>query len=96
LQDFDLLIMDESLANVDEPTKEHIILNMKDMFPFRSFFYISHNVLEVSKFSKLIVLLRRPSKAPQAVCVRGQDYRKGVSLDKDALERTMLEVVRAS
>jgi len=32
LQDFDLLIMDESLANVDEVTKEHIILKMKTTF----------------------------------------------------------------
>ena len=31
LQEFDLLIMDESLANVDEPTKENIILKLKSI-----------------------------------------------------------------
>jgi ABC-type nitrate/sulfonate/bicarbonate transport system ATPase subunit len=96
LQDFDLLIMDESLANVDERTKEHIILHTKDMFPSRSFLYISHNVLEVSKFSDLIILLRSPRNTPQAVCVRGQDHREGQSVNSHDLERTMLEVVHAS
>jgi ABC-type nitrate/sulfonate/bicarbonate transport system ATPase subunit len=96
LQEFDLLIMDESLANVDERTKEHIILNIKDMFHARSFLYISHNVSEVSKFSDLILLLRSPLKTPQAVCVKGQDYRAGRSVNTNDLERTMLEVVHAS
>ena len=96
LQEFDLLIMDESLANVDERTKEHIILNTKDMFPARSFLYISHNVSEVSKFSDLILLLRSPLKTPQAVCVKGQDHRAGRSVNTNDLEGTMLEVVHAS
>ena len=50
LQDCDLLIMDESLANVDERTREKIILAIKAMFPERYFIYISHNVMEVAKF----------------------------------------------
>jgi ABC-type multidrug transport system ATPase subunit len=95
LQDFDLLIMDESLANVDERTKEHIILKTKDIFPARSFLYISHNVLEVSKLCKQILVLRSPLKTPQAVSVWGQNHRAGKSVDKKALERTMLEVVHA-
>ncbi|MCU0593100.1 MAG: ATP-binding cassette domain-containing protein, partial [Desulfobacterales bacterium] len=37
LQDFDLLIMDESLANVDEITREKIILKVKILFPDRCF-----------------------------------------------------------
>ena len=56
LQDFDLLIMDESLANVDEVTREQIILKIKDMFPEKGFLYISHNVLEVSRFCKEIIV----------------------------------------
>ena len=32
LQDFHLLIMDESLANVDEVTRERIILKIKDLY----------------------------------------------------------------
>ena len=39
LQDFDLLIMDESLANVDELTKEKIIQKIKEMFP-RSLLFV--------------------------------------------------------
>ena len=96
LQDFDLLIMDESLANVDEPTKEHIILKTKEMFPTGSFLYISHNVSEVSRFSDEILVLRSPHKSPQAVSVKGQDHRAGQSVQKKDLERTMLEVVHAS
>ena len=38
LQDFDLLIMDESLANVDELTKEKIILKIKDHVSGPQFF----------------------------------------------------------
>ena len=50
LQDFDVLIMDESLANVDELTREKIILKIKALFPERCFLYISHNVAEVARF----------------------------------------------
>ena len=49
LQDFQMLIMDESLANVDELTREKIILNIKALFPDKFFIYISHNIVEVSK-----------------------------------------------
>jgi ABC-type Mn2+/Zn2+ transport system ATPase subunit len=96
LQDFDLLIMDESLANVDERRREHIILRMKEIFPTQSFLYISHNVLEVSRFCKQILVLRSAHKTPQAVTVVGQDYRQGKSLEKKDLELTMLELVHAT
>jgi ABC-type Mn2+/Zn2+ transport system ATPase subunit len=95
LQDFDLLIMDESLANVDEVTKEKIILKMKTMFPRRCFLYISHNVVEVAKFCKQILLLRSHHKTPQTVSVVGQDYSNGMPLDRKDLEQTMLEIVNA-
>jgi ABC-type nitrate/sulfonate/bicarbonate transport system ATPase subunit len=96
LQDFDALIMDESLANVDEPTRQHIILEIKEMFPTKSFIYISHNVLEVSKFCDQIFVLRSAHKSPQAVCVVGRDHREGVPLKNRDLELTMLEVLHAS
>lgn len=95
LQDFDLLIMDESLANVDEVTKEKIILKMKAMFPQRCFLYISHNVVEVAKFCKQILVLRSLHKTPQTVSVVGQDYSNGLPLDRKNLEHTMLEIVNA-
>jgi ABC-type multidrug transport system ATPase subunit len=96
LQDFDLLIMDESLANVDEITKEKIIIKMKSMFPERCFLYISHNVVEVAKFCDQILVLRSHHKVPQAATLEGQNYKDDWSLDKKALEHTMLEIVNAS
>lgn len=96
LQDFDLLIMDESLANVDEATRERIILKIKAMFPQRCFLYISHNVVEVAKFCSQILVLRAPAKNPQIVCVNGRDHRDGVDLDPHELERAMLEIVHAA
>jgi ABC-type multidrug transport system ATPase subunit len=96
LQEFDLLIMDESLANVDELTREKIILKIKSVFPERCFLYISHNVAEVAKFCREILVLRSPSKAPQVVSVQGRDHREGAALDPGLLERAMLEIVHAA
>ncbi len=96
LQKFDLLIMDESLANVDEATREAIILKIKELFPRKTFLYISHNLMEVSKFCKTIHVLRDASKSPQAVRVGGLDYHAGRTLDPKRLEQTMLEIVHAS
>ncbi len=57
LQDFDVLIGDEILANVDEPTRNHILGTIKRYFPAKTFLYISHNALEVARFSKQILVL---------------------------------------
>jgi ABC-type multidrug transport system ATPase subunit len=95
LQDFDLLIMDESLANVDEVTKETIILKIKTMFPHRCFLYISHNVVEVAKFCNQILILRTHHKTPQTLSIRGRDYVKGIPPVSKDLENTMLEIVNA-
>ncbi|MCJ7773937.1 MAG: ATP-binding cassette domain-containing protein, partial [Desulfobacterales bacterium] len=96
LQDFDLLIMDESLANVDELTKEGIILKIKEIFPTVCFFYISHNVIEVSKFCKHIFVLRDTQKQPQIQMVKGLDYSRGQMAEKKDLEVAMLEIMNAS
>lgn len=96
LQDFDLLIMDESLANVDESTKEKIILKIKALYPERCFLYISHNVAEVSKFCKQILVLRSHHKDPQAVLLQGQDFNGRQSLKVRDLEQCMLEIVNAA
>ena len=96
LQDFHLLIMDESLANVDERTREKIILRIKDMFPDTYFLYISHNVIEVSKFCREILVFRNAQKSPQVVTVNGQDHKLGQTVAKDQLEQTMLEIMHAS
>jgi len=96
LQDFDLLIMDESLANVDEFTREKIILKIKDMFPEVCFLYISHNVIEVSRFCKHILVFRDNRKSPQIQMVQGQNYSTGQTIEKKDLELTMLEIMNAS
>jgi ABC-type multidrug transport system ATPase subunit len=96
LQDFDLLIMDESLANVDEMTREQIIFKIKEMFSDKSFLYISHNVLEVSKFCDEVLVLRASHKTPQVISIQGQGLASGQSLKKQDLELTMLEVVHAA
>ncbi len=54
MQRFDLLVMDEVLANVDEPSRERIISALKERFPDRTFLYVSHNVSEVAFFSRSI------------------------------------------
>lgn len=96
LQDFDLLIMDESLANVDEATREQIIFKVKEMFPQKSFLYISHSVAEVSRFCRNILVLRDFHKNPQILTIEGQDNLMGKPVVKKDLEQTMLEIVNAS
>jgi ABC-type multidrug transport system ATPase subunit len=96
MQDFDLLIMDESLANVDEVTREQIIFKMKEVFADKSFLYISHNVLEVSRFCDEILVLRTSLKTPQLIAIKGQDLAAGQSLDEKSLELSMLEIVHAA
>ena len=96
LQDFDLLIMDESLANVDELTREKIILKVKAIFPERGFLYISHNVAEVAKFCSQVLVLRSQCKTPQMVSLQGRDHREGAEPDSGLLERAMLEIVHAA
>lgn len=96
VQDFDLLVMDESLANVDEPMREAIILKIKALFPERCFLYISHNVSEVSKFCNRILVLRDAVKKPQALFVAGRDAADNRPPEAVDIEKTMLEVMNAS
>ena len=96
LQDFQMLIMDESLANVDEPTREKIIVGIKTLFPDRFFLYISHNVVEVAKFCRHILVLAASGKAKPASVVTGQDHHVDGTPDRGQLERTMLEIMNAA
>ncbi len=96
VQAFDVLIMDESLANVDEITKRDIILLIKNRFPERLFLYISHNVVEVSRYCKDILVVRRPAKKPQIMTVSGFDYLGDTEPDQEMLEKIMLEMMNAS
>ena len=96
LQDFDLLVMDESLANVDELTRETIILKVKSLYPDQHFLYISHNVVEVSKLCDQIVVLRGGERQPACSVIQGRNCMPEQQLERSQLERTMLEIVNAS
>ncbi|MEJ2640523.1 MAG: ATP-binding cassette domain-containing protein [Desulfosarcinaceae bacterium] len=96
VQDFRLLIMDESLGNVDELTRERILLNIKAMFPEVIFLYISHNVVEVAKFCDRILVLRGAHKRPQTMIIPGQNHCLEGEPDSQGLQKTMLEIMNAS
>jgi len=66
------------------------------MFPEKFFLYISHNVIEVSKFCKEILVFRSAHKQPQTILVEGQDHQLGKTLEKESLDRTMLEIMNVS
>lgn len=96
VQEFDALIMDESLANVDEVTREKIILSIKRLFSDKLFFYISHNVAEVARFCQDILVLRGSRRTPQAISITGQNQTGDDPPQQSGLEQTMLEIVHAS
>jgi ABC-type multidrug transport system ATPase subunit len=96
LQEFDLLIMDESLANVDEATRGRIIMTLKTLFPEKCFLYISHNMMEIAKFCKQIIILRSPDKHPQTHVISGRNLMREEDLVIKELEQTMLEIVHVS
>jgi ABC-type Mn2+/Zn2+ transport system ATPase subunit len=95
LQDFDLLILDESLANVDEKLRQTIVLAIKELFSHKMFLYISHNLMEVARFCKDILVLTEPSRKKPSKMVSGQDDTNGVTLEKLSLDRVMLEIMNA-
>ncbi|MBF0235455.1 MAG: ATP-binding cassette domain-containing protein [Desulfamplus sp.] len=100
LQDFDLLVMDESLANVDEKLRSEIILTVKELFPDKMFIYISHHLMEVSRFCNEILVFANPSDRQRYTMVKGLDYKKGninkpETTIKQLLDTTMLEIMNA-
>jgi ABC-type multidrug transport system ATPase subunit len=96
MQDFGLLIMDESLANVDESTRERIILRIKSDFPDRSFLYISHNAMEVSRFCDHILVLGGTHGPSGAVLVDGLDLREAADGIGDRQDSVILEIMNAA
>ena len=95
IQKFDLLILDESLANVDEALRETIILAIKEIFPDKLFLYISHNLMEVARFCRDILVLSPSGKGRGGVVTKGQDYNSGYQADPNAIDRSMLEIMNA-
>ncbi len=96
VQEPQMLIMDESLANVDEHTRGTILTSIKEIFPQVFFLYISHNVVEVARFCSHIWVLRDPEKRPQAVRIQGMDMRTVAAAAPQTLEKTMLEMMNAA
>jgi ABC-type multidrug transport system ATPase subunit len=96
LQDFSTLIMDESLANVDEPTRQTILYRIKSLFPDAAFLYISHNVVEVARFCDRIAVFRGVHQRPQVCMIRGLNHTTDTPLDRGAMERSMLEIMNAA
>lgn len=93
LQDFDLLIMDESLANVDEKLRETIIMQIKRLFPDKIFLSISHNLLEAATFCKELIILRGEEGCRT---VRGLDVQEHDRLDHKSLDAVILQIMNAS
>jgi ABC-type Mn2+/Zn2+ transport system ATPase subunit len=95
LQEFDLLVMDESLANVDERSKENIIFKIKELFPQRFFLYISHNLMEVSKFSNAILVLLKAGKLPQTSLIKGLNIHRNDVINSHELDAVLLGIMNA-
>ncbi len=96
LQDFDLLIGDEILANVDEPTRNLILLELKGLFPDRTFLYISHNALEVVKFSKTIFILPQTADGiiTKILSVEGLDEQPGEGVKAKEVESMVFTLLK--
>jgi len=89
------MILDESLANVDEKLRRAILPVIKERFPDKMFLYISHNLMEVARFCKEILVLAEPSRNMPSRLIKGLDDTSGDPVDKSALDRVMLEVMNA-
>ena len=98
IQDFDLLIADEVLANVDEPSRNRILGFIKRHFPDRAFIYISHNASEVALFSKRIFVF--PQTGPEGlsglISIDGLDVSGPQEADRNRLQEKILEILKAS
>lgn len=95
LQDFDLLILDESLANVDEKRRQKIILAIKRLFPEKMFLYISHNLMEVATFCDEILVFGNGAKGKMYVTVEGLNCCDQDEMDKSLRDQKMLEIMNA-
>ncbi len=101
VQDFDMLICDEVLANVDEPSRNHILALVKERFcTDRLILYISHNVEEVCFFSKKIFIVPtgegRINNLVEMEGLDGVDRSGAGKTQEEHLQKTMLQVLRAA
>lgn len=95
LQDFDLLILDESLANVDEKLRQSIILAIKRIFPTKMFLYISHHLMEVATFCDEVMVFGASAKSKNYSTILGQNCAIAKDIDREKRDKTMLEIMNA-
>ena len=93
LQDFNILIADEVLANVDEPARNHILGVIKTTFPQKTFIYISHNALEVARFSGTVLVLGNTDGNSYITEVAGLDLMSESAGAQESLRRTTLKLL---
>ncbi len=99
IQDFGVLIADEVLANVDEPTRNHILGGIKELLANRIFLYISHNALEVARFSKMVLVLpQNPERGHTVIRIlTGLDEGAGQrTYEEKALQDRVYRLLRAA
>nr|HDN01186.1 ATP-binding cassette domain-containing protein [Deltaproteobacteria bacterium] len=98
VQEFDLLIADEVLANVDEPTRNQIIERLKTLFPQKTFLYISHNALEVARFSRTIHVLSHESTAGtnRIHKIDGLDQEEGTEAPEELVQERVYAILRSA
>ncbi len=95
LQDFDLLILDESLANVDEKLRQSIILAVKRIFPTKMFLYISHHLMEVATFCDEVMVFGASAQSKNYSTINGKNCFSEKDIDKKKRDTTMLEIMNA-
>lgn len=95
LQDFDLLILDESLANVDEKLRQSIILAIKRIFPTKMFLYISHHLMEVVTFCDEVMVFGASAQSKNYSTIHGKNCFTEEDIDKKKRDTTMLEIMNA-
>jgi len=98
VQEFDLLIADEVLANVDEPTRNHILERLKTLFPQKTFIYISHNALEVARFSQTIhVLPHGPATGTNKIYkITGLDQQEGMETPEKLVQERVYAILKSA
>jgi len=97
VQNFDVLMLDEVLSNVDEPTRHHVLSKIKELFPDKTFLYVSHNVTEVARFSKAVHIF--PHRASCAIrslfTLPGLDQKPDQKIAERKLQEKVYSILKA-
>lgn len=96
LQDWDMLITDEVLANVDEPTRYTILSSIKTLFSNRIILYISHNAIEVVRFAKNIFVLPQIMKRGGLIQMQGIDQLPDAIPHEQTVQTRLYELLKAA